>query len=196
VSGWRKHRKDPLLKKVISRMANFLRGIIVKDHIHDSGCSLKVYRKECFENINLYGEMHRFIPALLKSKGFKIGEMVVNHRPRTAGVTKYNWKRTIKGFVDMIAVWFWHRFAVRPLHLLGGSGLVSLFIGGLFALWTLWLFFIGEDLSDNFQPILMVFFIIMGILMFICGLMCDMLSRIYFGVKIDNSYSIKEEIDQ
>ena len=109
VSGWRKNRKDTVMKKFTSRVANFLRGIIVKDHIHDSGCSLKIYKKECFDHINLYGEMHRFIPALLKIKGFEVGEVVVNHRPRTAGVTKYNWKRTVKGFVDMISLWFWSK---------------------------------------------------------------------------------------
>ena len=103
VSGWRKNRKDTVMKKFTSRVANFLRGIIVKDNIHDSGCSLKIYKKECFDHINLYGEMHRFIPALLRIKGFEVGEVVVYHRPLTAGVTKYIWKRTIKGFVDMIS---------------------------------------------------------------------------------------------
>jgi len=111
VSGWRKHRKDTFFKKFTSRGANLLRSIIVKDGIHDSGCSLKIYKRECFKGINLYGEQHRFIPAILKIKGFKVGEMVVNHRARTAGVTKYNWHRTVKGFVDMISVWFWNKFA-------------------------------------------------------------------------------------
>ncbi len=121
VSGWRKNRKDTLMKRFTSRGANFLRHLIVKDGIHDSGCSLKVYRRECFEGMNLYGEQHRFIPALLKIKGFTVGEVVVHHRARTSGVTKYNWKRTIKGFVDMISVWFWNKFASRPMHLLGGA---------------------------------------------------------------------------
>ena len=82
VSGWRKNRKDTFMKKFISRGANFLRYLLVHDNIHDSGCSLKVYRKECFKGINLYGEQHRFIPAILKIKGFTIGEVVVHHRPR------------------------------------------------------------------------------------------------------------------
>lgn len=117
VSGWRKNRKDTIMKKFTSRGANLLRGIIVKDHIHDSGCSLKVYRRKCFEGVTLYGEMHRFIPALLKIKGFTVGEVVVNHRPRTEGVTKYNWRRTFKGFVDMVSVWFWNKYSTRPLHM-------------------------------------------------------------------------------
>ena len=122
MSGWRKKRKDPLGKKIASRMAAALRKKLINEGIHDSGCSLKIYRRECFEGISLYGEMHRFIPAILKIKGFKIGEIVVNHRPRTRGTTKYNWRRGVKGGIDMISVWFWHKYAVRPLHLLGGMG--------------------------------------------------------------------------
>ena len=119
VSGWRRNRKDTLMKRFISRGANALRYMLIHDGIHDSGCSLKVYRKECFKGVNLYGEQHRFIPAILEIKGFKVGEIVVNHRARMSGKTKYNWKRTVKGFVDMISVWFWHKYASRPLHLLG-----------------------------------------------------------------------------
>ena len=117
VSGWRKNRKDSFMKKFVSRGANFLRGILVKDNIHDSGCSLKVYRKECFKGISLYGEQHRFIPAILKIKGFKVGEVVVNHRPRTAGRTKYNLKRTIKVFLYMISFWFWNKYASRHIKI-------------------------------------------------------------------------------
>lgn len=196
VSGWRKNRKDTVMKKFTSRVANFLRGIIVKDNIHDSGCSLKIYKKECFDHINLYGEMHRFIPALLRIKGFEVGEVVVNHRPRTAGVTKYNWKRTIKGFVDMISLWFWSKYAVRPLHILGAGGMVSIFLGVVCAIWSIVLFALGYKMSNNIMPpLLTVFFIIVGLLMFIFGLMSDMMSKTYFGSGIDKSYSIKETIE-
>lgn len=196
VSGWRKNRKDTVMKKFTSRVANFLRGIIVKDNIHDSGCSLKIYKKECFDHINLYGEMHRFIPALLRIKGFEVGEVVVNHRPRTAGVTKYNWKRTIKGFVDMISLWFWSKYAVRPLHILGAGGMVSIFLGVVCAIWSIVLFALGYKMSNNIMPpLLTVFFIIVGLLMFIFGLMSDMMSKTYYGSGIDISYSIKETIE-
>lgn len=196
VSGWRKNRKDTVMKKFTSRVANFLRGIIVKDNIHDSGCSLKIYKKECFDHINLYGEMHRFIPALLRIKGFEVGEVVVNHRPRTAGVTKYNWKRTIKGFVDMISLWFWSKYAVRPLHILGAGGMVSIFLGVVCAIWSIVLFALGYKMSNNIMPpLLTVFFIIVGLLMFIFGLMSDMISKTYYGSGIDKSYSIKETIE-
>lgn len=196
VSGWRKNRKDTVMKKFTSRVANFLRGIIVKDNIHDSGCSLKIYKKECFDHINLYGEMHRFIPALLRIKGFEVGEVVVNHRPRTAGVTKYNWKRTIKGFVDMISLWFWSKYAVRPLHILGAGGMVSIFLGVVCAIWSIVLFALGYKMSNNIMPpLLTVFFIIVGLLMFIFGLMSEMMSKTYYGSGIDKSYSIKETIE-
>lgn len=196
VSGWRKNRKDTVMKKFTSRVANFLRGIIVKDNIHDSGCSLKIYKKECFDHISLYGEMHRFIPALLRIKGFEVGEVVVNHRPRTAGVTKYNWKRTIKGFVDMISLWFWSKYAVRPLHILGAGAMVSIFLGVVCAIWSIVLFALGYKMSNNIMPpLLTVFFIIVGLLMFIFGLMSDMMSKTYYGSGIDKSYSIKETIE-
>ena len=196
VSGWRKNRKDTVMKKFTSRVANFLRGIIVKDNIHDSGCSLKIYKKECFDHINLYGEMHRFIPALLRIKGFEVGEVVVNHRPRTAGVTNNNWKRTIKGFVYMISLWFWSKYAVRPLHILGAGGMVSIFLGVVCAIWSIVLFALGYKMSNNIMPpLLTVFFIIVGLLMFIFGLMSDMMSKTYYGSGIDKSYSIKETIE-
>ena len=196
VSGWRKNRKDSPMKKFTSRGANFLRCIIVKDGIHDSGCSLKIYRRECFDHINLYGEMHRFIPALLKIKGFTVGEIVVNHRPRTSGVTKYNWKRTIKGFVDMISLWFWGKYAARPLHIFGGAGMFSLFLGFCCGIWSLILFVHGAKMSNNIMPPLMtVFFIVIGLLMFVFGLMSDIMLKTYYGLDVDTTYSIKEIID-
>ena len=119
VSGWRWQRKDKPMKRFLSRGANFLRKFLVSDNIHDSGCSLKAYRKECFDKVDLYGEMHRFIPAILRWRGFKIGEVKVSHRPRSAGETKYDWKRIPKGFLDMTSVWFWRKYSDRPLHLFG-----------------------------------------------------------------------------
>ncbi len=107
VSGWRHKRQDPWSKKIPSRIANLLRKILIHDDIHDSGCSLKAYKRECFKDLDFFGEMHRFIPAILQLEGYRVGEVIVSHHPRIHGVTKYNWKRGIKGFVDMISIWFW-----------------------------------------------------------------------------------------
>jgi len=195
VSGWRKKRKDNFLKRFVSRGAHFLRNIIIKDGIHDSGCSLKVYKKECFENVTIFGEMHRFIHALLRIKGFKIGEVVVNHRPRTAGKTKYNWKRTIKGFLDMLGIWFWNKYAARPLHLMGGMGLLFSVAGAISSGITIYLFIMGHSLSDTVFPLLTAFLFITGIQFFVSGLISDMLSKNYFGSTKDVSYSIKEVVE-
>mgnify|MGYP001061253012 CR=1 FL=1 len=196
VSGWRKNRKDTFMKKFTSRGANFLRHLIVRDGIHDSGCSLKVYNKECFEGINLYGEQHRFIPAILKIKGFSVGEVVVNHRARTAGKTKYNWKRTIKGFVDMISVWFWNKFADRPLHLLGGAGMAFIGLGFICGIWSVALFISGLEMKNNiFPPLLTIFFVIIGVLLFVFGLMSEIMMKTYYGLHVDTPYSIKEVVE-
>jgi len=196
VSGWRKNRKDTLMKRFTSRGANFLRGILVRDGIHDSGCSLKVYRKECFDGVNLYGEQHRFIPALLKIKGFKVGELEVNHRPRTSGVTKYNWHRTVKGFVDMISVWFWNKYASRPLHVLGGFGLLFLGLGVVCGIWSVVLFVLGHSMSGYVMvPLLTVFFCVIGLMMFIFGLMSEIMMKTYYGVHVDSPYSVKEVVE-
>lgn len=196
VSGWRKNRKDTFTKRFISRGANLIRKILINDGIHDSGCSLKIYRRECFEGVNLYGEQHRFIPALLEIRGFKVGEVVVNHRARTAGKTKYNWKRTIKGFVDMISVWFWNKYASRPLHMLGGMGMGCLLLGCGCGIWSVVLFCKGAKMSDNiFPPLLTIFFIIIGILLFVFGLMSEILMKTYYRVHAGESYTIKEKVD-
>lgn len=192
VSGWRKNRKDTFMKRFVSRGANFLRYMMVHDGIHDSGCSLKVYKRECFKGVNLYGEQHRFIPAILKIKGFSIGEVVVNHRPRTSGYTKYNWKRTIKGFVDMISVWFWNKFSTRPLHLLGGMGLFFELLGFACGIWSIVLYLSGAKMSNNiFPPLLTIFFVIIGLIMIIFGLMSEILIKTYYGVHVDVPYSVK-----
>ncbi len=193
VSGWRKNRKDTFMKRFVSRGANLLRYLLVHDGIHDSGCSLKVYKKECFKGVNLYGEQHRFIPAILKIKGFKIGEVVVNHRPRTSGYTKYNWKRTIKGFVDMISVWFWNKYSTRPLHLLGGLGMLFEVLGFGCGIWSIVLFAMGRKMSQNiFPPLLTIFFVIIGLIMVVFGLMSEILMKTYYGVHVDVPYSVKK----
>jgi glycosyltransferase involved in cell wall biosynthesis len=191
VSGWRKHRKDNFAKHFVSRVANILRKILINDGINDSGCTLKVYKKECFLNVSLYGEMHRFIPALLKIKGFKIGEIIVDHRPRTKGKTKYGIARTLKGLIDMISVWFWNKYSVRPLHFLGGLGFAFIFSSIITGIMSLVKYLSGSNMSNTALPILTAFLFLSGIQFFISGLITDILLKSYFETTKNNSYNIK-----
>ncbi len=192
VSGWRWQRKDSISKKIFSRTANLLRKILIHDKIHDSGCSLKAYRRECFKDVDLFGEMHRFIPALLELQGYKVGEVKVSHHPRTSGVTKYNWKRGVKGFVDMVSIWFWGKYANRPLHLFGGSGIFLSFLGFLILIWMVVEKIMGGSIADKIWPLIGVFFIMIGIQLFIFGLLADILIKNYFKSQNRMNYSIKE----
>lgn len=191
VSGWRKNRKDPFSKRIISKGADALRKFFINDKINDSGCSLKAYRSECFANIDLYGEMHRFIPAVLKIQGFKITEVVVNHRPRKWGETKYGISRTLKGFVDMISVWFWKKYSNRPLHLFGGVGLLFIAFGMLLLIFLAILkLFWNVSLSDKIWPLISVFMVLAGIQFMVSGLLADIAIKSYYNGERRN-YSIK-----
>ena len=197
VSGWRKNRQDKTGKRWASRLAALVRRYLINDGIHDSGCSLKVYKRECFKKITLYGEMHRFIPAILKIKGYSVGEAVVNHRPRTTGKTKYNWKRGVKGILDMFSVWFWQKYAARPLHLFGGAGVLFLAVSFISAAWAVYgKIFQGNDLSNSSFTFLAMFAFFTGITFFAFGLISDMLCKLYFGTTSDDHYDIKETIEK
>jgi len=189
--GWRAKRRDSASKRFISRGARWLRSFLVDDGVHDSGCTLRVYRRECFEGLTLRGEMHRFIPALLKWRGFIVREMPVNHRPRRFGVSKYSMTRTVKGFLDMLAIWFFRKYASRPVHFLGGIGLVA-FVGGLtmgLILFVIRLFGLIA-LSTSIWPLAAVFFMLFGIQMFVSGLLMDLVISNHQG----ESYLVKELI--
>lgn len=195
VCGWRKNRKDPLFKHLISRGANFLRSIIINDKIHDSGCTLKAFKRECFTTLDLYGEIHRFIPALLELQGFKITEIVVNHKERIYGSSKYNLRRIMKGFLDILLVKFWMKYVTRPMHLFGGLGLLMAFSG----------FIIGSYLSirklmdyNNYhlanRPLLLlaIILVIIGINFILSGFLADIIIKTYFSRR--KSYNIEKEL--
>ena len=197
VSGWRHKRNDPWSKKIPSRIANFLRGILIQDRIHDSGCSLKAYKRECFSSVDLFGEMHRFMPALLMLDGFRVSEVKVSHHPRVHGVTKYNWKRGVKGFVDMIAIWFWRKYSYRPIHLFGGSGILLSFTGTAILLWMIVAkVFLHQSIGERLWPIVGIFFVLMGVQLFVAGLLADMLVRNYYQGRHRMNYSIREVREQ
>ena len=192
VSGWRTNRKDPFLKKLVSRVANIIRTFLVSDGINDSGCTLKIYKKECFEDIHLYGEMHRFIPGILKQQGYKIGEIPVNHRPRTKGQTKYNYKRTLKGMLDMVSLWFYGKYAVRPLHLLGGIGFLMFVLSFIFGCVSVIQLINGQDLSETFWPVLSLFTLLFSIVFVIFGLIFDLLIKNYFENSGLKPYKVRD----
>jgi len=176
VCGWRYQRQDPFLKKFISRGAAFIGRFLVDPRVHDSGCTLRAYKKECFEDLDLYGEMHRMIPALLRWRGFKITEIKVSHHPRQYGQTKYNWKRVIKGFVDMIHVWFWRKYASRPMHVFGAAGVLLTGFGLiLLILLALARLLYNYSLSNKIWPLLGFFSLMMGLQFFVFGILATII---------------------
>jgi dolichol-phosphate mannosyltransferase len=133
VSGWKKVRLDPWHKVFPSRVFNRLVGWMTGVHLHDHNCGFKAYRAEVLREVELYGELHRFVPILASGRGFKVGELVINHRPRKFGRSKYRWQRFVKGFLDLFTVHFLTKFGRRPQHLIGSYGL-TLGCGGLLGL--------------------------------------------------------------
>jgi glycosyltransferase involved in cell wall biosynthesis len=196
VSGWRIDRKDDFFKRFFSRISNYLRHLLINDNVNDSGCSLKVYKKECLNDLELYGEMHRYITSLIKLKGYKIGEIRVKHRKRTNGKTKYSISRILKGFLDLINVWFWQKYSSRPLHLFGGTGILVFFMGIIFGINSVYLkYFRGVDLSDNFLAVLSIFLILVGIQLFFYGIQGDILLKNYHKLKGSRLYEIEKIVD-
>lgn len=193
VSGWRKKRQDSIEKKIFSRGANLLRKILLKDSIHDSGCSLKAIKSEALETVDLFGEMHRFIPATLEFDGWRVGEVEVSHHPRLYGKTKYNWKRGIKGFVDMIFIWFWRSYSSRPIHFFGGTGLFFILIGIIILTWMIIEKFIFEgSISERIWPLMGVFIIILGVQFLIFGLLADIIIKNYYKTQGRMNYSVRK----
>src|SRR3989338_2147927 len=181
VSGWRKDRKDSIMKKMVSRGAHRLRSLFLNDGIHDSGCTLKVYRRNCFQDVDLHGESHRFIPAILKLYGFSVGEVPVEHRLRQAGRTNYSNNRILKGFVDIIGLWFWRNYSHRPLHLFGGLGVTFVALGmGLLAVLAVLRLVWEYPLSTSIWPLVAVLSIVAGLQLFITGLVAEVLTKTYY----------------
>ncbi len=131
VSGWKKQRHDPWHKVFPSRVFNWLVSRMTGVRLHDHNCGFKCYRREVLADVTLYGEMHRFVPVLAAARGWKVGEIVVNHRPRRHGRSKYGLGRIVRGFLDLLTVCFLTGFGHRPLHLLGAAGLICFLAGGL-----------------------------------------------------------------
>lgn len=196
VSGWRKKRKDPLFtKKIPSWVANRLISLITGVHLRDYGCALKAYKKEVLKNINLYGEMHRFLPALAGWNGILIGELAVNHHPRRYGKTKYGLSRIPKVILDLITVKFLLNFSTKPIQLFGIWGLLSLFFGGVsgFAV-VLMKILQNKDMTGNPLLYLTILLVVLGIQFIMMGLLGEIMARIYHESRNCPTFIIKEII--
>jgi glycosyltransferase involved in cell wall biosynthesis len=194
VSGWRRLRRDPLVsRRLPSRAANWLIGRITGVRLHDYGCSLKAYRAEVLRNVRLYGEMHRFIPALASWVGASITEEPVNHRARVSGRSKYGLGRTIRVLLDLITVKFLLSFSTRPLQVFGLWGLLAFVVGGGISVYlTVLRLFFDEGLSQ--RPLLMlgVLLIIMGVQLVSMGLLGEISIRTYHESQSKPTYVIRE----
>ena len=196
VSGWRKKRHDNAITRLLpSKIANWLIAKITGVKLHDFGCTLKAYRREVLAEIKLYGEMHRFIPALASWSGARIAEMVVNHRPRTAGAAKYGLGRTFKVILDLITVKFLGSFSTKPIYIFGGLGLASALAALVSGLAVLYQKFISaQHLSMNRNPLLILTALLIAttIQFILMGLLAELLVRTYHESQDRPTYIIKE----
>lgn len=200
VSGWKKQRFDnKLTKNLPSKLYNWTARKITGIKLHDMNCGLKAYRNEVVKNIEVYGEMHRYIPYLAKNAGFeKITEKPVQHQKRKYGVSKFGLERFVNGFLDLISLWFLSTFGKKPMHFFGFTGLVMFLVGGFMTVWVIAEKLIQQGRGLNFRPVteqplfyLALLAVILGFQLFLAGFICEMISR---NSSERNSYKIREEI--
>ncbi|TAL64609.1 MAG: glycosyltransferase [Bacteroidetes bacterium] len=200
VSGWKKKRYDPFIKRITSKFYNGTARVSSGIKLHDFNCGLKAYRLEVVKSIEIFGEMHRYIPMLAKKAGFnKIGEKVVEHRSRKYGVTKYGFDRFIKGYLDLLTIGFITRFGKSPMHLFGSLGTLMFFIGFIMAgyLGVRKLVFVSHHLRAPLVTGSPYFFIaltvmIIGTLLFLTGFLGELINR---NSSERNSYLIKDKVN-
>lgn len=192
VSGWRWRRRDKFTKRFFSRRINKLRRSMIGDRLHDYGCSLKIYKKECIKDLELFGELHRYITAYPHIKGYKIGEIKVNHRPRIAGRTKYKLNRGINGILDLFFLKFWASYSNKPLHFFGRLGIYQWLFAGLIVFYSIIKAFIVKGLFFGPALALASMLVVTGLLFIIFGFLSEMISRMHFEHK--DIYSVKKII--
>jgi len=197
VNGWRIKRQDKFLtKRVPSAVANWLISLITRVKLHDYGCTLKALRRDVAQNINLYGEMHRFIPAIASHMGVTIAEVKVNHRPRRHGKSNYTISRTIRVVFDLLTVKFLLSYSTRPLQIFGLFGLVSGLIGGALGLWMSYQrLFQNKGLSDRPLLLLAILLLVTGFQFITLGLLAEIMVRAYHESLGKRIYYIREVID-
>jgi glycosyltransferase involved in cell wall biosynthesis len=194
VSGWKRTRRDPAGKRLPSKLFNWVTRRLAQVDLHDFNCGFKAYRREVLAEIAVYGELHRYIPVLASRRGFAVGEIEVNHRPRLHGVSKYGWDRLYKGLLDLITVLFITRYTRRPLHLFGSVGLLFLTLGlginsYLAILWATHRAFLSN------RPLLLlgVLLMLLGIQVLTTGLIGEMIT--FKNFRRRDSYSVKERVE-
>jgi glycosyltransferase involved in cell wall biosynthesis len=196
VSGWRTDRKDALRRRVPSMVANRLISGVTGVPLHDYGCSLKVYRRDVIKNIRLYGEMHRFIPAVASWMGVSVAEMPVNHRARAFGRSKYGTvTRTVKVFLDLLTVRFLLSYATRPIHVFGGLGMLAACVGVALGAYLAYVkLFLREDIGNRPLLTLAVLLTIVGVQMISMGLLSELVVRTYHESQGKPIYAIRETL--
>ncbi|MCU0570321.1 MAG: glycosyltransferase family 2 protein [Oculatellaceae cyanobacterium Prado106] len=194
VSGWRKHRHDDLLTRLVpSKIANWLIGKVTGVNIHDYGCSLKAYRSELVMDMNLYGELHRFLPALAFIEGARIAEIPVTHHARQFGRSKYGLGRTFRVLMDLFTIFFMKKFLTRPMHVFGLFGLLSMLVGvGLGGYLTFLKLGLGQSIGDRPLLILAVVLFLTGVQLFSFGLLGELLMRTYHESQNRPIYRVRE----
>ncbi len=197
VHGWRKDRKDALVhRKIPSQIANWLISKVTRFPIHDLGCTLKVMRREIAQEIELYGEMHRFIPILAHQRGARCAEVVTNHFPRTAGQTKYGIDRTFRVLLDLVTVKYMLDYFAHPMKLFGGVGLICFAICMLAAVLTAGMKLIGGvDMTGNPLLLLSLVSALAGIQFLSLGLLGEVSARIYYGNQRKQHYAVRELVN-
>jgi glycosyltransferase involved in cell wall biosynthesis len=176
VSGWKTRRRDPLRRRVLSRVFNAVAGLVSGVRLHDMNCGLKAYRAEVVRGLRLYGELHRFIPVLAHHRGYRIAELPVNHRPRGHGRSRYGLERYLRGFLDLLTVSFIGRYRHRPLHLFGGLG-IALSLGGIGVLVYLTVVkALGHSIGQRPLLILGVLLVVVGLQIFSLGLITELIT--------------------
>lgn len=200
VSGWKQHRKDnKLTKNLPSKLYNATARWITGIKLHDMNCGLKAYKNEVIKNIEVYGEMHRYIPYLAKNAGFdRITEKPVYHQKRKYGKSKFGLERFVNGFLDLLSLWFLSTFGKKPMHFFGFTGLVTFFIGGIIAIWLIIEKLVNQAHGLRFRPVtdqplfyLALVALVVGIMLFLAGFICEMISR---NSSERNHYNIRETI--
>ena len=196
VSGWRKKRQDAALTRLLpSKIANWLIGNVTEVKIHDYGCSLKAYRAELVADMNLYGELHRFLPALAFIEGAKIAEIPVRHHARRFGKSKYGLGRTIRVLMDLFTIFFMKKFLTRPMHVFGLGGMVSFVLGIGLGLYLTWIKFVFQaSIGDRPLLILAVLLVLTGIQLFCFGLVSELLMRTYHESQRKPIYRIRNVV--